>query len=283
MNDSPTQPSILTWKSADRHPRLGALELLLGHRDDVDDAGLEADRDGAARRWRRCRAGCPPPRRRRSRVRRPDRRVDPGGAGQRDTVGGAHVDAAADLVADLEHALRGRRRRPGERAVEDATDDRTPATRSPWSAARSAPAISSLAEIVSVQPSGDFVVAGGGGLDAAVVDRRRRRDRAAGRRPARPARRRRGAGTSGSADGAGRPGATAHRAGAIQRAATYNTAPNAFSTHDAAARPDAGPADLTWEPTCDSRSAANRIRRTGSRRRHASVTRPSSVSPASSG
>ena len=73
-------------------------------------------------------------------AREPSRGVQPEAAGHRDAVRRAHVDAAADLVADLERALRcfvllG----PAHRAVERRRRPRTRATRSPSSAAAITP------------------------------------------------------------------------------------------------------------------------------------------------
>jgi len=105
MNDSPTQPSILTLESGDHHPRLGSGELLLRHRNDVDNAGLEADGDAAADRRGEHRNQAFAPRDDVDAA-EAQRRANADGAGQSDTLGRAHVDPAPDLITHFEHAVR---------------------------------------------------------------------------------------------------------------------------------------------------------------------------------
>jgi hypothetical protein len=157
MKDSPTQPSILM-----RNPsRLEAPELLLGHRNDVHEAGLERDRHTTADWRQHGRHQALGQWRDDIDAAETHRWGHADAAGQCHAVGGAHVDAAADLIADLQRALRrsgvlGSGKRPlyvpptwysrDDTAVVSGAITR-------W--------ISSLADTVCVHPSGAWVVAGG--------------------------------------------------------------------------------------------------------------------------
>ena len=183
---------------------------------------------------------------------------------QRDTVGRAHVDPAADLVAHLEHAL-GR-----------VTADSEPLKVPPTTYSRE---------------------------EMAVVSRRRHLRLVLGRDLQRPAVRRLGRGRRG-----GRDLAVVHRwaaasatagvaasgggSGSASRAATASAVardcqhrhttndhyPNAFP--EDRPPPDAGWSDPERRTTCGSLPANRTLRDS---QRYASVTRPNSVSPASSG
>ena len=121
MNDSPTHPSILMRNPVICTHGLGALELLLRDRDDVDDARLQRHREGPADGRESSRDTRYPGTT--TKASDAEARSESQASAHHHTVRRAHVDAAADLVADFQRALwRFVFLGPGHRAVEQTAD-----------------------------------------------------------------------------------------------------------------------------------------------------------------